>query len=73
MAIEPLPETTPPYEETSPDEGAHGVSDPTLSGGAKRPVELSKFSQWLASFGLGEAPDPLLTEARPPVKRRART
>jgi hypothetical protein len=49
------------------------VSNPTLSDGAERPVELSKFSQWLASFGLGAAPDPLLTEARPPVKRRART
>lgn len=35
------------------------------------PVELSEFSQRLASFGLGEAPDPLLTEARPPGKRRS--
>jgi hypothetical protein len=73
MAIEPLPETTPPREEISPDQPANGGSNPTSSDGAKRPVELSKFSQWLASFGLGEAPDPLLTEARPPVKRRART
>ena len=73
MAIEPLPETTPPREEISPDQPANGVSDPALSDGGKRPVELSKFSQWLASFGLGEAPDPLLTEASPPVKRRART
>jgi hypothetical protein len=24
----------------------------------------------LASFGLGESPDPLLTDARPPAKRR---
>jgi hypothetical protein len=39
----------------------------------KRPAELSEFSQRLASFGLGEAPDPLLTEARPPSKRRSRT
>ena len=73
MAIEPLPETTPPPEEISPDRPADGVTDPTSSDGGKRPVELSKFSQWLASFGLGETPDPLLTEARPPVKRRART
>jgi hypothetical protein len=36
----------------------------------KLPVELSQFSQRLASFGLGEAPDPLLTESRPPSKRR---
>ena len=73
MAIEPLPETTPPREEISPDQPATGVSNPTLSDGAERPVELSKFSQWLASFGLGAGPDPLLTEARPPGKRRART
>jgi hypothetical protein len=73
MAKEPVPETTPPREEISPDQPANGVSNPTLSEGAKRPVELSKFSQWLASFGLGAAPDPLLTEARPPVTRRART
>jgi hypothetical protein len=73
MAIEPLPETTPPCEETGPDQPAHGVSDPTLSVAAERPVELSEFSQRLASFGLGEAPDPLLTEARPPAKRRSRT
>jgi hypothetical protein len=35
------------------------------------PVELSEFNQRLASFGLGETPDPLLTEARPPGKRRS--
>jgi hypothetical protein len=73
MAIEPLPETTPPPEEISPDQPVNGVSDPALSDGGKRPVELSKFSQWLASFGLGAGPDPLLTEAHPPAKRRART
>ena len=73
MAIEPLPETTPPSKETSPLRLANGVTDPTLSDAAERPVELSDFSQRLASFGLGEAPDPLLTEARPPAKRRSRT
>ncbi len=40
------------------------------AGAAELPVELSEFSQRLASFGLGEAPDPLLTETRPPSKRR---
>jgi hypothetical protein len=40
--------------------------------GTDLPVELSQFSRRLASFGLGEAPDPLLTEARPPSKRRPR-
>lgn len=36
------------------------------------PIDLSQFTQRLASFGLGEAPDPLLTEARQPGKRRPR-
>jgi hypothetical protein len=72
MAIEPLPETTPPCEETGPNQSANGVSDPALDDAAELPVELSEFSQRLASFGLGEAPD-LLTEAGPPAKRRART
>jgi hypothetical protein len=62
MPSEPLPDV-PPAEE-----GDVKSSDPTA-----RPAELSDFSQRLASFGLGEAPDPLLTEARPPSKRRSRT
>jgi hypothetical protein len=33
-------------------------------------VERSRFSQWLASFGLGEFQNPLLTRARPPVTPR---
>jgi hypothetical protein len=37
---------------------------------AKLPAELSEFSQRLASFGLGEVPDPLLTESRPSGKHR---
>jgi hypothetical protein len=32
-------------------------------------VERSRFSEWLASFGLGELQNPLLTRARPPVPR----
>jgi hypothetical protein len=30
----------------------------------------SRFSQWLASFGLGELQNPLLTRTRPPAPRR---
>jgi hypothetical protein len=30
-------------------------------------LERSRFSQWLASFGLGEFQNPLLTRARPPA------
>jgi hypothetical protein len=33
------------------------------------PAERSRFSQWLASFGLGEFQNPLLTRARPPLPR----
>jgi hypothetical protein len=31
---------------------------------ATNPVGRSRFSQWLASFGLGEMPMPLLTRRR---------
>jgi hypothetical protein len=70
MAIEPQPETNPPCEEVESHESANGGDG---SGSAALPVELSEFSQRLASFGLGETPDSLLTEARPPAKRRSRT
>jgi hypothetical protein len=33
------------------------------------PVERSRFSQWLASFGLGEMPHPLLTRGRAPTPK----
>jgi hypothetical protein len=70
MPIEPLPDITRQLEDIpgEPDDSAGETGSP-----AERPVELSEFSQRLASFGLGEAPDPLLTEARPPVKRRSRS
>jgi hypothetical protein len=64
MPSEPLPDTSRLDE---------AVNAPNTSDPAGLPVELSEFSQRLASFGLGEAPDPLLTEARPPKKRRSRT
>lgn len=37
---------------------------------AEPSVERSRFSQWLASFGLGELQHPLLTRTRPPAPRR---
>ena len=64
MPIEPLPDVPPASE----DQG-----DLKTTEGAELPVELSEFSQRLASFGLGEAPDPLLTDSRPPAKRRLPT
>ena len=63
MPSEPLPDTVPEPQ---------GVNE-NASDAAELPVELSEFTQRLASFGLGETPDPLLTEARPPKKRRSRT
>lgn len=38
--------------------------------GTQLPAKLSQFIKRLASFGLGEAPDPLLTDVRPQGKRR---
>jgi hypothetical protein len=61
MPSEPLPDLPP---------ADAGDVKPTTA--AESPAELSEFSQRLASFGLGEAPDPLLTEAGPPTKRRSR-
>jgi hypothetical protein len=48
-----------------------GPPPPTLDEASSEPaVERSRFSQWLASFGLGELQNPLLTRSRPPVPRR---
>jgi hypothetical protein len=58
---------------TPPDVvGSSDKAEDAIASEAELPVELSEFSQRLANFGLGEAPDPLLTESRPPNKRRPR-
>jgi hypothetical protein len=62
MPSEPQPDAAPA------EEGQGSASHPDSA--EQLPGELSEFSQRLASFGLGESPDPLLTEARPPAKRR---
>jgi len=41
----------------------HGASA-TSSAPGELPAERSRFSQWLARFGLGEIPHPLLTRRR---------
>jgi hypothetical protein len=72
MPSESLPDTPVPSDVvSSPD---NGETDDSTSAESRPelPIELSQFSQRLASFGLGETPDPLLTEARPPGKRRRR-
>jgi hypothetical protein len=61
MPSEPLPDTPTPAE---------GQDECKSSEEAELPVNLSEFTQRLASFGLGESPDPLLTDTRPPLKRR---
>ena len=73
MPSESLHDTPPPSAvggSAEKTEDAEGLND--AGAGAKLPGELSEFSQRLASFGLGETPDPLLTESRPPSKRRPR-
>ena len=70
MPSESLHDTSSPQDDVSPAENVECESDAEAQ--AKLPVELSQFSQRLASFGLGEAPDPLLTESRSPSKRRPR-
>jgi hypothetical protein len=53
--------------------GTRATEEPAASAGELPPepaVERSRFSQWLASFGLGEFQNPLLTQARPPAPRR---
>ena len=64
MPSESLHDTPPPEEALSAGQKSDQPEEPDL------PADLSQFSQRLASFGLGEAPDPLLTESRPSGKRR---
>ena len=71
MPSEPLHDTPSPQDLLSAEEKCSAEE----AGGeevAKLPAELSEFSQRLASFGLGEAPDPLLTESRPSGKHGRR-
>jgi hypothetical protein len=72
MPSEPLPASPPTEEAVGSVDTGEVVSNPKTADPAELPIDLSEFSQRLASFGLGEAPDPLLTEARPPSKRRSR-
>ena len=68
MPSESLRDTPPPPDLAEPAE----KTDDAAATEAELPGELSEFSQRLASFGLGEAPDPLLTESRSQSKRRPR-
>jgi hypothetical protein len=64
-----------PGPDPSAQAGNGTTDEPLPTSGAGEPlpepaVERSRFSQWLASFGLGELQNPLLTRARPPAPRR---
>ena len=63
---------TPPQQDLLGTEEKSAAEDAAGENVAKLPAELSEFSQRLASFGLGEVPDPLLTESRPSGKHRPR-
>jgi hypothetical protein len=66
MPSESLHDTPPPEDALGAGQQPDQPEDTSL------PADLSQFSQRLASFGLGEAPDPLLTELRRAGKHRPR-
>jgi hypothetical protein len=72
MPSESLHDTPAEPDLVDSTEKAEPPEDCNSESSAKLPVDLSQFSQRLASFGLGETPDPLLTESRHPNKRRPR-
>jgi hypothetical protein len=71
MPSESLHDTPSPQDILSAEEKCP-PEEATDENVGKLPAELSEFSQRLASFGLGEVPDPLLTESRPSGKHRRR-
>jgi hypothetical protein len=70
MPSESLHDTPVPHPVSSAETAEPGEDASAADG--KLPGELSEFNQRLASFGLGETPDPLLTESRPSGKHRRR-
>jgi hypothetical protein len=73
MPSDSLHDTPAPREAVGSTDQADDLSQANpVDAETELPADLSEFNQRLAGFGLGEAPDPLLTEARPPGKRRSR-
>jgi hypothetical protein len=71
MPSESLHDTPAPRDAVASAAKGEDVSQVDTHGSeTELPIDLSQFTQRLASFGLGETPDPLLTESRPPGKRR---
>jgi len=71
MTHRPEPDPAPVTGDGSTDESPS--SAPVADPAAEPTVERSRFSEWLASFGLGELQNPLLTRTRPPEPRRPRS
>lgn len=72
MPSESPQETPAPRDAVAPAHNSEdGSQADTTEPGTQLPAKLSQFIKRLASFGLGEAPDPLLTDARPQGKRRS--
>ncbi|HET6580237.1 MAG TPA: hypothetical protein VFG66_18105 [Gemmatimonadales bacterium] len=67
MTQQPGPDPAPATGDGTTDESLPIA--PTADPAAEPAVERSRFSQWLASFGLGELQNPLLTRARPTEPR----
>ena len=64
--------TQPPQPDPATPVGTRATNELGPADGELPPepaVERSRFSQWLASFGLGEFQNPLLTRTRPPAPR----
>jgi hypothetical protein len=68
MPSEPLHDTPSSQDAVSSSESIEHSEDTSVASESELPVELSQFSQRLASFGLGETPDPLLTESHSTVR-----
>ena len=60
------PDPAGPVGARAPEEPAPSASELP----SEPTIERSRFSQWLASYGLGELQNPLLTRARPTAPRR---
>jgi hypothetical protein len=72
MPQSPEPDTSePPAREAIDKTTVLGQATPE-NDSAALPAERSQFSQRLASFGLGESPDPLFRPAKPQGSRRPR-
>ena len=71
MPSESPQETPVPRDAVGPVPNTEDGTQVDTTDSGTLPAKLSQFIKRLASFGLGETPDPLLTDARPQGKRRS--